>query len=289
MLSPRSSSTNDRYRIQSVARALTMLRAFSASETELGAAQISKQLRLDLTTTFRMLMTLQAQGFVEQNPADGKYRLGTSCLELGSRYIKGNDVRRSALSLMNSIRDQFGETVHLAILEGTQVIYLEKLNGLHPIGVMSSHVGGNAPAYCTGIGKVLLAYLSEEEVCSRFRGVKLEQFTSTTITKLSVLQCELRNIREKGYAIDNEEHEPDVMCCAVPIRGHSGVIAGVSIAGPDQRMRRQFKQGRLLKSLLAAGNSISRRMGASPSEIESPPLDLKRTLPRNKAQRRATK
>ncbi len=130
-------AANQRYHIRAVERALSLLRVFLDHDSDLSATDLSQALHLDLSTTFRMLVTLQAQGFIEQNPASGKYRLGVTCLELGSRFLRSNDIRQRALPTMDALRHRFGETVHLTILDGTEVVYLEKLAGLHPIGFMS--------------------------------------------------------------------------------------------------------------------------------------------------------
>lgn len=264
---------DDRYRIRAVERALSLLRVFLDHDGDLGATEISKHLNLDLSTTFRMLVTLQAQGFVEQDPTTGKYRLGVTCLELGSRFLRSNDIRKRALEAMDALRNEFGETIHLTVLDGNEVVYLEKLAGLHPIGFMSSRVGGRAPTHCTGVGKALLAYLPDEELRARFPSPRLTRYTDTTITDLETLRAELAQVRERGYAIDQQEHEIGVKCVAVPIFDHKGIAAAMSVSGPVERMDQHMTEGGLIEKLKQAAAEISAQMGgrraaAQPREMQ---------------------
>ncbi|MCL4489292.1 MAG: IclR family transcriptional regulator [Chloroflexi bacterium] len=258
---PSQKKHSERYHIRAVERALTLLRLFLSSETDLSATEISKQVDLDLSTTFRLLITLQAQGFVEQESATGKYRLGVTCLELGSRFLKYNDIRKRALDVLETLRNEFGEAVHLTVLDGDQVVYLEKLPGLYPIGFMSSRVGGRSPAYCTGVGKALLAYLPDEEVKKRYPRSKLIRYTDATITDIGALQAELAQVREKGFAVDRQEHEIGVVCAAVPIFDHKGVTAAMSVSGPAERMEQHIKGGKLIETLKQSAGEISAQMG----------------------------
>jgi DNA-binding IclR family transcriptional regulator len=255
------SDSSSRYNIRAVERALLLLKAFLGNKSELTAGEISKEIDLDPSTTFRMLVTLEAHGFVKQDAGTGKYRLGVQCLELGSQFLKSNDVRGSALGMMQKLRDQFGETVHLGILDGNEIVYLEKVTGSHAIGLMSSHVGGRAPAHATAIGKVLLANLPPAEFGALFARRKLARCTASTITDYKELEKELACILEDGYAIDNQEHEAGVKCVATPIYGHRGVVAALSISGPVDRLDEQIKKNGIIPALKKAGQDISIELG----------------------------
>lgn len=261
-------AANQRYHIRAVERALSLLRVFLDHDSDLSATDLSQALHLDLSTTFRMLVTLQAQGFIEQNPASGKYRLGVTCLELGSRFLRSNDIRQRALPAMDALRHRFGETVHLTILDGTEVVYLEKLAGLHPIGFMSSRVGGRAPAHCTGVGKALLAYLPDDELRRRFPSPTLTRYTPHTITDLDQLRAELAQVRRQGYAVDRQEHEEGVKCVAVAIFDHKGVAGAMSVSGPVERMEEHAAEG-LVEALQAAAAEISAQMGGRQALTQS--------------------
>jgi IclR family KDG regulon transcriptional repressor len=250
-----------RYIIRSVSRALEVLKTFSDAQPELSLAEISRRLNLNRSTTFRLLVTLQAHGYVEQARENRKYRLGVTCLELGSVFLNQSDIRKEALPILNSLRDDCRETVHLARLAGSEVVYLEKLDGLLPIGIMGSRVGGRAPAYCTGLGKALLAYMPEIEISQLYAESGLRRFTPNTITDLGELHSELACIRERGYAIDNEEHEPDVKCVAVPIWSYRQKVMGaISVSGPAGRIDQAIAERGLVAKVRGAGQAISSRL-----------------------------
>jgi IclR family acetate operon transcriptional repressor len=257
----KATSSPERYHIRSVDRALTLLDTFLVHEGELSVSEISKAVKLGPSTVFRMLLTLEKHGFVEQVRPSGKYRLGTTCLELGSRFLKSNDLRDRTIDILERLRNEFGETVHLTILQDNQVIYLEKLAGLHPIGLMSSRVGDRNPAHCTGVGKALLAYLPDEDLRSRYPGQKLARFTEHTITDWRVLRGELDRVRSLGYAVDDEEHEPGVKCVAVPTFNHKGIVAAMSVSGPVERMDEHIARDHLIPTLQKAGEEVSVRLG----------------------------
>jgi len=250
-----------RYQIRAVERALDLLSTFSTSEPELSLTELSARLDLNPSSTFRLLMTLQSHGYLEQNPDNRKYRLGVACLELGSVFLNQSDIRKEALAILSGLRDDCKETVHLARLAGSEVVYLEKLDGLLPIGIMGSRLGGRAPAHCTGLGKAMLAYKPEMEIHQLYAESGLHRFTSNTITDLTELFSELATIREHGYAIDNEEHEPDVKCVAVPIWNYrQKVVGAISVSGPAGRIDRAIVERGLVAKVKEAGQAISSRL-----------------------------
>lgn len=250
-----------RYQIRAVERALDLLSTFSTSEPELSLTELSARLDLNPSSTFRLLMTLQPHGYLEQNPDNRKYRLGVACLELGSVFLNKSDIRKEALPIMSGLRDDCKETIHLARLAGSEVVYLEKLDGLLPIGIMGSRVGGRAPAHCTGLGKAMLAYKPENEIRQLCAEADLRRFTSNTITDLGELLGELACIRERGYAIDNEEHEPGVKCVAVPIWNYrQNVVGAISVSGPAGRIDRAIAERELVARVKEAGQAISSRL-----------------------------
>lgn len=250
-------ATEDRYHIRSVERALTILRLFLACDEDLSGSDISRRIDLPQSTTFRLLQTLAAGGFVEQARGLNRYRLGVTCLELGNAFLKRSDLRQRALGLLQALRDETGETVHLAVFADREVVYLEKLAGLHAIGLMGSRVGGRSPAYCTGLGKALLAYLPEEEIRRHLGSGPLTRYTPTTITDIDLLLEELAAIRARGYAVDNQEHEPGVVCVAAPIFDSGGIAAAVSVSGPVDRMGAEGAGALLAEWTLRTAAAIS--------------------------------
>jgi IclR family KDG regulon transcriptional repressor len=260
------SSHTERYQIRAVTRALEVLSAFSASDPELTLTQLSSRLDLSASTTYRLLATLQSRGYVEHNSQTGGYSLGVACLDLGAVFLSRLDLRERVLPLLEVLREACEETVHLAILDRNEmeVIYLEKLEGLLPIGMMGSRVGGRSPGYCTGLGKCMLAYVPADKVRDYYAANGLRAHTPNTITDLHALLRELRMIEQRGYALDNVEHEPDVKCVAAPVWNHRGAVVGaISVSGPERRMDRLIAEAGLVDRVLATAREASMRMGYS--------------------------
>jgi DNA-binding IclR family transcriptional regulator len=228
--------------------------------------ELSLQLGISSSSTFRLLTTLDSHNFVEHDRSAGGYRLGLACLELSRAYQEGSDIRRVALPELENLRDTTSETVHLGILDQMDVVYIEKLQGLHAIGLMSSRVGGRSPAYCTGLGKVLLAYLDPQSVREHYAGNGLERFTENTITNLEQLTAHLTAVRAQGYAIDDTEHEPEVRCVAAPLLNPRGeAVAAISVSGPANRISNLIDKNAGIQTLLSAAAEVSRLLGHVPT------------------------
>jgi DNA-binding IclR family transcriptional regulator len=262
---------NDQYSVRTVCRAISILQAFIDGPGEYSLTDISRKARLNQSTAYRLITTLMDGGFLEQSPGNGKYRLGVSALALGDAYLRHNDLFQRAHPKLIELRDRCGETVHLTVLEGKEVVYLDKLPGLHPIGLMSSRVGGRAPAYCTGVGKALLAFQTEKKIRSTYRSDTLIAFTPNTITSLDRLTEELAKIRVDGFALDREEHENGVACIAVPIFDQKGILAAISLSGPSDRIVKDAPN--LSQLAVGTAREISTLFGGflNPNSIAFPP------------------
>jgi IclR family KDG regulon transcriptional repressor len=251
----------DRYRIRALDRAIGVLSALSDGKPRT-LAELSEAITLSSSTTYRLITTLAYHNYIERDEPTGKYTLGFACLELARSYQIHNHIRKVALPELEALRDQTKETIHLAILDNMEVVYLEKLHGLHAIGLMSSQVGGRALAYCTGLGKVLLAYSNLEQVRAHFEHVTFTRYTDTTITTLDELIRHLDLVHRQGYAVDTGEHEPDVRCVAAPIFDLSGrAVAAISIAGPTSRMEPPETAQEHIDKILRATAAISKQLG----------------------------
>lgn len=252
---------NDRYNIRAVDRAVRILSALSDGKPRT-LTELSEEIGINSSTTFRLLATLTYHNYVERDIQSGEYRLGLTCLELAHAYHAGSDIRRAALPELERLRDDITETVHLAVLDSMEVVYLEKLHGLHAIGLMSSRVGGRAPAHCTGVGKVLLAYAPSEIVRAHYVQRGLRCYNDKTIQSVNELMEHLKGVRRQGYALDLGEHEPEVRCVAAPLFDISGkAVAAISVSGPAGRMEPlETKQG-LIDRTMEAARTISARLG----------------------------
>jgi DNA-binding IclR family transcriptional regulator len=254
----------ERYIIQSVAKALELLNTLADSEaSELGLVEISELMDSNPSSTFRLLATLETYNYVEQNPDNRKYHLGLMCLRLGNIVLDQNDIREQAIPVLSALRDQFKETVHLARLLDTEVVYIEKLVSLLPIGILGTQPGERAPAHCTALGKVMLAYQPQDQVRQLYADKTLSQRTPHTITSIDQLIADLGKIRARGYALDCQEHDLGIKCVAIPIWGHNRhVIAAISISGPVERINGLIAERDLIPTLKESGQEVSARVGA---------------------------
>lgn len=221
--------------IQSVDRALSILEGFSIKEKELGVTEISRRTGLNKSTCFGLIQTLQNRGYLEQNPENGKYKLGLKVFELGQVFEAGLELRAIAKPYLQELVNQTKETVHLVLKNKHEAVYVEKVEGPSAISIISQ-VGNRVNFHCTGVGKAILAFLPEEEVQDVMKK-EFISFTKNTITDRKVLQRQLKDIKQSGYSIDDEEIEIGLRCIAAPIFNHrKEVIAALSISGPTMRV-----------------------------------------------------
>ncbi len=250
-----------RYNIRVIDRAVSVLRALSDGKPRT-LTELSKELEINSSTTFRLLATLRSHNLVQLENSTGNYRLGLACLELSRAYHTGDKVRQAALLEMELLRDETMETVHLGVLDDMEIVYVEKLEGLHAIGLMSSRVGRRAPAYCTGLGKALLAHCDPSFLQEKIEQFDLHKFTDMTITNRVELLKHLELVRRRGYALDMGEHEKEVRCIAAPIFDQYGeTVAAISVSGPSGRMDPIESNQELIDKTLKAAHDISKNLG----------------------------
>lgn len=252
-----------RMRLSSVANSIRLTKAFSEGEYEMGISALAARLGLAKSTVHRLATTLVEYDILEQNRETGKYRLGLALFELGTLVRRKMDVMSEAQAQIHALADLSGETVQLAILDHLSVLYIRIRESRQAVR-MSTGLGSRAPAHCTSVGKALLAHQAPE-VIQQVIDNGLQRYTPNTITEGPRLLEELASVRQKGYAIDDEEIESGLRCVAAPIRNHSGrVVAAISVAAPVQRMTKKNLQT-TVPSVVAAAEAISRRLGYMPS------------------------
>lgn len=219
--------------IQSLDRAINILELFKLSAKELSVTEISNELQISKSTVFGLINTLFNRGYLHQNPNNKKYSLGLSLLELGELVQKNNIIAEKTRPYLEKLVNKYNETVHLAIEEKGEVIYIDKLEG-HKTIYIRSRIGSKNPIHCTGVGKCLLAFMNKEKrekILENFNGLK--KYTENTIVNQVELQQELESIVQKGYSIDNEEFAVGLYCYAVPILNkYNEAIASISVSGP---------------------------------------------------------
>jgi IclR family acetate operon transcriptional repressor len=245
---------------QTLDRALNVLFQVSTSGSRgLSLAECTAILEYSKPTTFRILRTLQVRGLLTHDRDRGAYTLGPMVLRLGMGYLESLDLRREALPTMRRLGVETGETIHLGILDGVDVVYIEKVDSPQSVR-MFSRIGLTMPAHSTGIGKAILAGLPEDDLRTRFPE-RLEARTSATITSRDRLVEHLREVRERGYSTDDMENEDGISCVGAPIFDHTGAVcAGLSIAGPATRVTPD-RFGDLGPLVRDAAAEISARLG----------------------------
>ena len=254
--------TPGRYTVDAAAKALDLLNVFSFTERKLSLNNLAARTGIPRATAFRLLATLEQSGFIAKVGAE--YRLGIKCLVLGNVVAADLDVREKAHPHLVALRDATRETTHVAVLHQWQVVYLDRVPSLQPVGFMQSRTGAILPAHCTALGKTLLAHQPEAEVAAWASSTTLEALTPYTHTSPELLLEELRLIRERGYALDEQEHEIGVRCIAAPIRNHRGdIVAAISVAGPEYRMPETMTGSAMVEQVCASARAISRELGGS--------------------------
>lgn len=246
-------------RLSSVATAMRLLKAFSEQEVEIGISDLAKRLGVAKSTVHRLAVTLVSEGMLEQNPESGKYRLGLALFRLGALVRHRMDVSIEARHLLRELREKANETVHLAVLDGSEIMYVYNLESTQAIR-MRSDIGVRKPAYCTAEGQVMLAF-QPPEVTDRVIRAGLPARTPQTITDPAALRKALDNVRQRGCAIEDEESEIGMRCIAAPIRDDSGaVIAAIGLAGPVSRLTKKALAS-FIPHVIETSAAISARLG----------------------------
>ncbi len=251
-LSPTSVSTT-------VAKAIHILDML-AIKTDLGVslAELCSLIDIPKSSAHRYLVTLQELGLAERKSND-RYYLGTKIIELAGTYLSKSDLRTDSQATLDELAELTGETVHLAVPSGTEVVYIAKVESKHALS-MFSHIGARLPMHCTALGKAILAF-SDRHALQAVLSAPLVTRTPNSITLVKALESELTLVRSRGYAIDNEENEVGVRCVGAPIFDYTTKpIGAISISAPCERMD-QERCNSLGPLLLKAAQNVSRRKG----------------------------
>jgi IclR family KDG regulon transcriptional repressor len=258
-------SNTHRKVIASVQRALDILNLFDSNQPELGISEISRLSNLHIGTVAGLVYTLKLNSYLTQNSANRKYRLGLKLADRASVLFEQFDLRKVAMLYLEKLREWCGESINLAIRDGSDVIYIERLFGKHALGIRSE-LGKHAPAHSTALGKAILAYQTPEEILRFINGCNFIPMTRNTITSSDKFLAELDLTRQRGFAIDEEENEIGGRCLAAPIFTQAGLAVGaVSISVPVQRLPTEFipEFGMMVRS---TAFNISRELGFQPKE-----------------------
>ena len=255
---------------QSLERGLAILSAFGRGGSSLGIAQLGRELDLSRSTTHRYVATLAMLGYLEQDAATKKNRLGPRVIDLGLAAINSMEVREVSAPHLQQLSDETGYTVNMAVLDGLDIVYVDRCRnsraGQREID-LNLHVGSRLPAYCTSMGKVLLAYLPREECDELLQRLELTRRGPNTIVVKADLVAELGRIRQAGMAVNNEELAYGLRSIAAPIFAQDGrPTAALNLAVHSSMVSMEDLLARLSQPLRETAHAISARLGYRPQE-----------------------
>ena len=245
--------------LQTIQKAGDLLALYDRDHTEWGVREVAAQLKMAKSSTHDLMASLAKLGFLTKTDGN-RYRLGWRLVTLSETRLATTELRKEARPVMEDLATHYQETIHLAVLDDTQAVYVDKLEGRQAVRVELTSLGARLYAHCSALGKILLAYSTEQEVKRIIRTAGLPRFTQYTITDEEELVQALAKIRKQGFAYDMEEILPDLCCVAAPIYNHAGqAIAAISMSIPAYRFRRsqtEFRDG-----VIRAAKTISQRLG----------------------------
>ncbi len=258
--------------VKSSARSLDILELLAGYRDGLTLSEICEERGWPKSSTLALLRTLRQRDYLADGQRPRSYRLGPQVAQLGAAYLAGVDLVRIGQEVVHAVSRRCDETVHLATLDGSDVLYVAKEEGTGQVRMVSA-VGKRIPAHGTGVGKMLLSGLSGEELARRLPvGRPLATMTATTITDRAALFAELDATRRRGYAIDNGESTLGLRCLAAPVYDASGrMVAAMSVSVPSPRFTVE-RASWLLEVIREGAADLSRRLGGTPPPAEGESL-----------------
>lgn len=238
-----------------------VLDLFSLERPEWGVSEVARELEIPKSTACELLISLDDQRLLRRT-GRGRYRLGWRLFELGQTLLDTTEFRTEARRKMQELVERWEETAHLAVLEGVEAVYLEKVQPSPAVKILVSRTGARLWAHCSGVGKVLLAHREWDEVAGLLRDQGMPALTDNTLTDPEELAEELEQVRKRGYAYDMEEATSGLCCVAAPIRDYSGeVVAAMSLSVPACRFHPRAEE--LTRAIIEATRHISEAAGSS--------------------------
>lgn len=251
------------YKVQVLDRAINILE-FIAKQGggEAGLPELSAAMKLHKTTTHRIAHVLESRGLLRRGPDSTRYRLGLHLYDLGCHALDNVNIREEARPIMTRVAFEVGETVHLAVLDRAEVLYIERIEAQRSL-TMGSKLGARNPIYCTALGKAILAFSPETEVDQALAGCRMQARTRNTITSVLSLKRELGRVHDRGYAIDDEEIEDGIRCISAPVLNPADrAVAAISISGPSSRVTPDRFQI-IGKTVMKAADELSAHIGCA--------------------------
>lgn len=243
--------------LQTVDRALQLLEILAEHPKGMQSKEIEELLELNKVTVHRLLATLENRGFIERT--GNIYTIGLKIVEISSMKLSNVELKTEASPLLRELVNRLGLPVQMAILEGQEAVFIDKVESVHSFR-MYSQIGKRIPLYASGVGKILLLQQDDAEIRDKMGKIKFEAFTSKTFTNVEQLIDAIKTARKFGYAIDNEEHQDGIFCVAAPIYDYMGkIIAAISVGDTNRKfIEKNNKQIDVIKQI---AQEISKRLG----------------------------
>ncbi|ACL70381.1 IclR family transcriptional regulator [Halothermothrix orenii] len=246
--------------VRSVVKAVKIYEELVKAGSPLPLSTLSKRVGINISTVHRLVNTLVDMGYVEQDE-DGNYGLGLHSFEMANIITRKFDIKKLVRPYLKEIVESCNETCNLVVMENYEVVYLDQVESTNMVRMFAS-VGSRGPAYCTGSGKALLAYLDEDEIDYYLKVTDFKRYTDNTITEPDELKKELANIREQGYALDLEEMELGVRCVAAPFFGGDGdkLLGAISVSGPCTRITMDYLEDVLIPLVTEKAGQLTEKL-----------------------------
>lgn len=245
--------------VRVIERAFDIIELLAASDRPLSLSDIAKGTGMSKSTVHRLLNTLNFRHYVDKNP-EGSYTIGLKLIELASMHINSLELLTEAKPVLTALMRDLNLTSHMGILDGNEVVYLEKLD-LYPNTRLYTQVGFRSPAYCSSMGKCLLSCLSGDELDLALYGCDFKRYTPNTITDIREFKRYLKVVRQQGWAMDNEEYQLGHRCVGAPVYDYRGTpVAAISASGSLAQITDQ-NLDMVIREVKQAAKDLSRKMG----------------------------
>jgi IclR family acetate operon transcriptional repressor len=254
--------------INSLSRGVRILRLLAEQPAGLGVSDVADRLKVDPSTAYRLLTTLQSHGFVAQDSDTKKYAIGYGILEVASGILSRLSIVEIVQPHLRAIASSTGENTHIAVRDRQYAVFVGSESGTGMLRVETT-LGKAEPLHCTAVGKALLVDYTRSDLVELFGENTLQRYTEQTMCTVDELEAELRRVRRLGYAFDDEELHPGVRCISAPVRDRSGhVVAAFGISSPTVRLTRE-RVAEIAQQISRSAEAISAQLGYAPSEAVS--------------------
>ncbi|NLJ89436.1 MAG: IclR family transcriptional regulator [Clostridiales bacterium] len=240
-------------------KAASILDYLAESKEPQALNQIASATDITNSTTSKILDTLILIGYVKKNIGTKKYELGSALIKYANQYLANLDISKIAYPYLKKLQVELNETIHLGILEGDEILTINKIESQKPVVCLNSTIGLTKPLYCSAMGKAVLAIMSDDDINEYLDNIDLRAYTDKTITNKEELLKEIKDIRKNGYAVDNEEYEEDVYCIGVALSLGSQIYGAFSVSVPVYRITTEESEN-IVKEMLKTKININREL-----------------------------